>query len=65
MKTWIVLMAIFFCLNAYSKAIQVGGKIGISSIKLAIKLSSDGDTILVYPGLYREGNIVINKSDLA
>lgn len=62
MKSWIIIVTIFFCLNGYSKTIIVGGKTGISTIKQAIQLSSDGDTILVQPGCYREGNIVINKS---
>ncbi len=34
----------------------------LSSIQAAINQAKDGDTILVYPGIYKEKNIQINKS---
>lgn len=41
---------------------RVGPKHKIKSIQLALKKAQDGDTILVSKGLYKEGNILINKS---
>ena len=46
-------------LNA--KVIEVGQYKPIKSIKKAIGLAKVGDTILVYKGLYKEGNITIDK----
>ncbi len=34
----------------------------LSSIQAAINEAKDGDTILVYPGIYKEKNIQVNKS---
>ncbi len=49
-----------FTLNA--KVIQVGASKKISSIQKAIDIAEHGDTILVYPGIYKEKNIIIQKS---
>lgn len=40
----------------------VGKQHNIQSINLAIQQASPGDTILVYPGCYQEGNIAITKA---
>jgi nitrous oxidase accessory protein len=34
----------------------------VSSVKQAIEMCANGDTVLVEPGIYKEKNIVINKS---
>ena len=41
--------------------IEVGINKPITSIKKAISIAKVDDTILVYKGVYREGNIIINK----
>ena len=46
----------------YTRTITVGKGQSISSIKKAIDLANNGDTIKVMPGVYREGRILINKS---
>ncbi|MFA7273953.1 MAG: nitrous oxide reductase family maturation protein NosD [Crocinitomicaceae bacterium] len=51
---------VIFSLSA--KTLRVGSKHKIKSIQLALKKAQDGDTILVSKGLYKEGNILINKS---
>jgi len=58
-----ILLYIFLLFSSflYANVIEVGADKPIKSIKKAIVLAKDGDTILVYKGLYREGNIVINK----
>lgn len=48
-------------LHAWSKTIRVGRQFGVINIKEAIRMSAAGDTVLVYKGVYREGNIVIDK----
>ncbi len=44
-----------------ANTIHVGKQYPMKSIHKAIEQSKDGDTIFVHQGLYREGNIVINK----
>jgi nitrous oxidase accessory protein len=62
MKRLVILILILQCLSAYCRTIEVskGGK--IQSIKKAVEVALPGDTILVKPGIYREGNIVIEQS---
>lgn len=40
---------------------MVGKNQVVTSLKKAIEKASDGDTILLHKGLYKEGNIIINK----
>lgn len=45
-----------------SKTIVVGPEEKIKSLKIAISVALPGDTILVKPGTYKEGNLIIEKS---
>jgi len=45
-----------------SRTIQVGSGLSFSSIKEGIAAAVAGDTIIVYGGIYKEGNIVLDKS---
>ncbi len=45
-----------------ARVIPVGKKATIRSIKEGIQLAKNGDTLLVDPGIYREGNIILEKS---
>lgn len=47
--------------EAVAQTIVVGAKERFTSIKQAIEAASPGDTILVRPGVYKEGNMVIQK----
>jgi nitrous oxidase accessory protein len=57
------LFYIFLLTSSFLKAnvIEVGSNKPLKSIKKAITLAKVGDTVLVHRGLYKEGNIVINK----
>lgn len=57
------LLYIFLFFSSFLQAavIEVGSNKSIKSIKKAIALAKVGDTVLVHKGLYREGNIIINK----
>lgn len=46
----------------FSKTIQVAPKSAVPSLTQALELCSNGDTILISRGEYREGNIKITKS---
>lgn len=57
------LIALFLFSFGYAEAgiIKVGKNQKIKSIRQGIELAADYDTIMVDPGTYREGNLVINK----
>lgn len=48
--------------NSFAKTIRVGKQQTFKTIKSALKHASDGDTVIVEKGFYKEGNITINKS---
>ncbi|WP_310559803.1 nitrous oxide reductase family maturation protein NosD [Flavobacterium sp.] len=60
MKNIFILILLFSSL-LQAKVIEVGITKPIKSIKKAIDLANVDDTILVDKGVYKEGNIVINK----
>lgn len=58
----VFLMICAMAFAASGKVISVGKSRSFSSIQKAIDFSQNGDTVLVYPGIYKEGNIIIQKS---
>lgn len=44
-----------------AKKMEVGSQYAFTSIKAALKAADPGDSILVHEGLYKEGNITIDK----
>jgi len=48
--------------NALANTIIVGKDKAISTLREGIKTAKDGDTILLNKGIYKEGNIIINKA---
>lgn len=62
MKRLVVIIQILVCFSAYCRTIEVSKDGKFQSLKIAIKMALPGDTIFVKPGLYREGNIIIEKS---
>lgn len=56
-----ILFFLFTVQLVVGKTIHVGKQYPLKSIRQAISQSKDGDTIFVHKGLYREGNIIINK----
>lgn len=59
---YIILISCCAVFSADAKVIKVGKSRSVSSIQRAIDLSRNGDTVLVDPGLYKEKNIIIQKS---
>lgn len=61
-----VIFSVCVCLMvggiSYAATIQVGPSHSITSIKQALAKAAEGDTIRVYGGVYREGNIEIRKA---
>src|SRR6187549_306441 len=63
MKGFIYILFLVILSHTVSAQTIVVAKTGaVKSIKRAIELAQPGDTILVKAGLYREGNIIIEKS---
>jgi nitrous oxidase accessory protein len=64
-KVQLIILMITFCFSAPSaaaKTIKVGPSQKVTRIKDAIAMAASGDTLLIYPGIYREGNIILQKS---
>jgi nitrous oxidase accessory protein len=59
------LIAIFIFISTscflYAKKYEVGENKEFKSIKIALDKAQNGDTVYVYKGIYKEGNIIINK----
>lgn len=56
---FILVLLLFF--HADAKTWQVGPGYPLRTVKEAINKSANGDTIIIYPGVYKEGQIIINK----
>lgn len=52
---------LLLCLAGHSHTIPVGKNRAVKSVKQAVLLAKPGDTVRVDNGVYREGNILINK----
>lgn len=61
MKKLLVIPFLCTCLISFGTSIPVGSKHTVKTIKQAIEKASHGDTLIIYPGVYREGNIVLEK----
>ncbi len=62
-KLFLAFVLFFFISEAtVSKTITVCKNCPVSSIKKALELTEDNDTILIKKGIYKEGNIVVKKS---
>ncbi|MEO6453633.1 MAG: hypothetical protein ABIN97_06180, partial [Ginsengibacter sp.] len=57
-----ILLCCFSIKKTLGKTITVGKSRQINSIKAALTLATNGDTVLVETGIYHEGNIIINSS---
>lgn len=56
------LLLLLLSLPALAKTYPVGKSYPYTSIQAAINASKDGDTLVVESGIYKEGNITVNKS---
>ena len=58
----IILFLVFSQNTLWARVYKVQKNTVISSVQQAINLAQNGDTVLVEPGIYKEKNIVVNKS---
>jgi len=62
MKNFSYIAYFFFTFQiVFATTIHVGHQYPVKSIRQALSTAKDGDTVMVHQGLYREGNLVINK----
>ncbi|MBL7871480.1 MAG: nitrous oxide reductase family maturation protein NosD [Cyclobacteriaceae bacterium] len=62
LKHFLLLLLLISFQTVFSKVIPVGKGEQIQSIKVGIALAQPGDTLLIRSGIYREGNIRVEKS---
>ena len=60
-KVIVILMALIFWVESFGHIIHVGPLHKVKSIRTAIRIANNGDTILVAAGMYKEGNLIISK----
>ena len=58
----LIALSLICCVSVYGKQIEVCSSCDVKTIKQAVELSKDGDVILVKSGVYKEHDIIINKS---
>ncbi len=61
MRYAIIILHILLSFPAVARTLEVGKGHSYSSITAAINIAVDDDSILVYGGVYKEGNIIISK----
>jgi len=63
MSKLICIFVSLWCVNTIcANTIRVGKHQNLKTIKAALQLANNGDTVIVEKGLYKEGNIIIDKS---
>lgn len=62
MKQTLFILFLFLSSFVFANTIVVGKDQLVTSLKKGIELAKEGDTILLNKGVYKEGNIIIDKS---
>jgi nitrous oxidase accessory protein len=62
LKKLLTIPTLFFCSLIFARTIVVGSNQPVKTLKQAIAVARNGDTILLQKGIYKEGNIVLTKS---
>jgi len=61
-KNLLAIFLLFVASNAFANRIIVGKDKAITTLREGIKTAKDGDTIMLNKGVYKEGNIIIDKA---
>ena len=65
-NSWYILLTVVFntalACGAFAHTIKVGNNERVHTVQQALQSAQNGDTILVYPGIYKERNLAIRKS---
>lgn len=58
----VFILALLISVDSSAKVIRVGNGQTVTTIQKGVEIAKSGDTLLVSPGHYREGNIIVQKS---
>jgi nitrous oxidase accessory protein len=61
MKPLLIILTLIACHGLFANTIVVGKDQVVTSLRKAVEMARNNDTILLRKGVYREGNIIINK----
>lgn len=61
-KAFLTFFFLFSFITTEGRTLHVGKSKAFKTIQSAINAAQNGDTVLVYPGIYKERNIIIEKS---
>jgi nitrous oxidase accessory protein len=59
---WLLTILLFLPFSSGAKTIKVGPNESVRSLKQAISLAKDKDSIILLPGIYKEAGIILTKS---
>ena len=59
---FLLIILFFISYHSYGRKIVVGKDQLYTSLRSAVQITAPGDTIILMKGVYKEGNIIINKS---
>lgn len=62
MKCLLFILSVLILGNAVGNTITVGKNKAINTLRQGINAAKDGDTVLLNKGIYKEGNIIIDKA---
>jgi len=62
MKLFQILIVLLFAQPLFARTITVGQNSAVRTLRQGIAQARNGDTVLLQKGVYKEGNIIINKS---
>ena len=62
MRCLLTAISLFIFFHSFANTIIVGKDKPISSLRQAINMAKNGDTVLLHKGIYKEGNIVIDRA---
>lgn len=62
MRYQLTILLLFILGNSFANTIVVGKDKPVSTLRQGIKLAKIGDTVLLNKGVYKEGNIIIDKA---
>lgn len=57
-----IVLVLYFSFSLQAKTVHVGKSFAVKKIKDGLRLTTAGDTLFVHEGIYRESNIVVDKS---
>ncbi len=62
MRNLLIILPLLIVSSSFANTIVVGKDKPVNNLHQGIKTAKSGDTVLLYPGVYKEGNIIIDKS---